>query len=147
MFDGDVHAFHVAQNRATLLLQGGGELSNFDSRGVEELVKFFAERRIVGSDGSQNPGVVERRIERLFQFPHACDDFGIEQRIQVLAGKRLFLQRIEAPQQLNVFLGQRRRIGVREDFNQRDLERRKRERAIKTIAAAVPLSGDAGVAI
>ena len=115
--------------------------------GVKELVEFLAERRIVGSDGGQHSRMVERRIERLFQLADPCDDFRIEQRIQVAGSLRLLLQRIETPQQLHVFLGKRGHIGVGQNFDQGDLERRKRKRAVKTIAAALPLSGDAGVAI
>ena len=64
-----------------------------------------------------------------------------------LAVLGLFLQRIEAPQQLHVLLGQRGHIGVGQNFDQGNLEGRKRKRAIEPIAAALPLSGDARVTI
>ena len=76
---------------------------------MEELVEFLAESRIVGSDGGQHPGMVERRIQRLFEFPDPVMIHPNRAGIQVLTGQRLLLQRIKAPQQLNVFLGQRRR--------------------------------------
>ena len=56
MLDGDVHAFHIAQNGAALLLQGGGEVSYLGGGGVKKIVKLFAESRVVGRDGGQHSG-------------------------------------------------------------------------------------------
>ena len=55
MFDGDVHAFNIAQNRAALFLQGCGEVPYFGGRGVKELVKLFAESCVVGRNRGQHP--------------------------------------------------------------------------------------------
>ena len=55
MLDGDVHTIHVAQNRAALFLQGGGEFSYFGGRGMKELVKLFAKSCVVGRDAWPAP--------------------------------------------------------------------------------------------
>jgi len=122
VFDGDVHAFHIAQNAATLLLQGRGKLSYFGGSSVEELVKLCTESGVVGCDGGQYPGVVERRIERLFELPDPGNDFRLKQRVQVAAVLGFLLQRIEAPQQLHMFLGKKGNVSVGENFDQSDLE-------------------------
>ena len=147
MFDGDVHAFHIAQNRAALFLQGCGEVSYFGGRGVKELVKLFAESRVVGRDRGQHPRMVERRIQRLLELPDPGDDLRLEQRVQVVTVLGLLLQGIEAPQQLHMLLGQRGDIAVGQNFDQRNLEGRKRQRTIEPVAAALPLPGHARMAI
>ena len=91
--------------------------------------------------------MVERRIQRLFEFPDPGDDLRLEQRVQVAAVLGFLLQRIETPQQLHVFLGQKGHVGVGENFNQGDLEGRKRKRTVEPEAAALPLSRHARVAV
>src|ERR1700719_2886694 len=91
--------------------------------------------------------MIERSLERLLQFAHAGNDAGIDQRIEISEPFGFLLQVIEEAQSLHVFLGQRGNVGLSENLKQRDLERRKRKRAVKAVTAALPLAGHARMTI
>ena len=114
---------------------------------MEKLVKLCAESGVVGRDRGQHSRMIERRIQRLFEFADPGDDFRVEQRVQVAAVLGFLPQRVETPQQLHVFLGKEGHIIVGENFNQSDLERRKRKRTVEPKAAALPLSRHARMAV
>src|SRR6202022_999332 len=97
--------------------------------------------------GSQHSGMVEGGIEGLLQLADAGYDLGIEQSIEAAVILALLLKRIESAQELDVLLGKRGDIAVSQNFNQRNLEGREGERAVESIAAPFPLSGDAGVTV
>src|SRR6267378_2379908 len=91
--------------------------------------------------------MIERRIQPLLQLAHPRNDSGVDQRIEVTKTANLFAQRVKAPQQLHVLFWQGRDIGVSQDFNQRNFERRERQRTIKAVAALLPLALDPRMAI
>ena len=66
--------------------------------------------------------MIKRRIQPLLQFAHAPDNTRIDQRVEVAEAGNLFAQRIEAPQQLHMLLGQRRHISIGKNFDQRDFK-------------------------
>jgi len=79
---------------------------------VEKFVKLCAESRVVGRNGGQYSGMIERGIQGLFEFPDPGNDLRLEQRVQVAAVLGFLLQGIETPQQLHVFLGEEGHIVV-----------------------------------
>src|ERR1700730_8190446 len=89
----------------------------------------------------------KRAFQRLLKLTHRLNDAGLEQRVQVTKAQHLFLQRIEAAQDLDMFFRKRWQFGVRQNFNERDLERRKRQRSVQTVAALLPLARDARMTI
>src|SRR3984893_11457740 len=91
--------------------------------------------------------MIEGRIEPLLQFAHPGNDSGVDQRVEITKTANLLAQRIEAPQQLHVLFGEGGNIGVSQDLNQRNLEGRERQRAIKAIAASLSLALNPRMAI
>ena len=105
MIDGDVHTFDVTENTSPLLLQSGSELFYFGGGRMKQTVEVLAESGIVGSEGGQHSGVIERRVQRLFEIADPGNDLRIQKGVQVLEGERFLLQGIESPQQLDMFFG------------------------------------------
>ena len=108
---------------------------------MEQRVELLPKGSVIRSDRGENAGMIEGCIERLLQVAHPGNDAGFEQRIQIAEALSFFLQLIEAAQDLDVLIGQRRRISVGENLQQRDFERRKGKRTIKSKTAALPLAG------
>ena len=143
MFHGDFHAVDGAQDAPAHFVERTGELFDFLQCLAEELVETSAECGVVRSHRCQHARMIKRRIQPLLQFAHARDHAGIHERVEIAEACNFFAHRIEAPQQLHVLLGQRRHVSIRQDFNQRNFERRKRECAIEAVSALLPLSGHA----
>ena len=140
VFDGDVHAFHVAQNAATLLLQGRGELPYLGGGGMKELIELLAESRIVGSDGGQHSGMVKRRIQRLFELADLGDDLGVQQRVQVAAAQG-FLCRGSKCRNSWTCSSENEGTSASAIISIRAISKAKRKRAVQPKAAALPFPG------
>ena len=79
--------------------------------------------------------MIDRLAERGFQIPNAGDDAGIHECGEVLKAICLVEQRAEFTQVLYVLLGEFGHVGLRQDFDQRDFQRRKRRGAVQSIAS------------
>ncbi|MGA2965614.1 MAG: hypothetical protein ABSD64_05330 [Terriglobales bacterium] len=107
---------------------------------VEQRLKTVAECGIVRRERRQHSGMINGFAERGLQLPHARNDVGIHERGEVLKAVRLVQQRAEFAQQLHIVLREYGHVGLGQDFQQRDFERRERDRSIQAIAALFPLA-------
>src|ERR1700691_2737491 len=91
--------------------------------------------------------MIDRFAERSLQLANAGDDARVHERVEILKTICLIKQRAEFTQQLHVLFRKRRNVRFREDFEQRNFKGRKRNRAVESVAAALPLSGNARMSI
>ena len=112
VLDGDFYAIDRGENRSAHFLERLAEILDLTERPHEQFVKLLSERRVVRRNCGQDSGVIERRIEPLFQLAHAPDHARVDQRIEIAKAIDFFNKRVEAAQQLHVFFGKRRDIGV-----------------------------------
>ena len=117
-----IHAIHAAQDGAALVFQFCGKILDLFGCRTEQLVELRTERRIVRRDRRQHSGMEERIFERLLELPYRLNNARLQQRVQVAKTQHLFLERIEAAENLNMIFRKRRQVGVGENFDQSDFE-------------------------
>ena len=77
MVHGDFYAVDRGQNRSAHFFQRLPEILDLSQSLGEQLVKLFAEGRVVGRNCSQHPGMIKRSVQQLLQFSHAPNNAGI----------------------------------------------------------------------
>src|SRR5205085_7336683 len=135
-------AIHRAQDAAAKLFQPVRKILDLVGRFRKESIESVSESRVVWREGGKDTRVIERIAQRSFEFANPLNDAGIDERIEILKTFRFFEQGTKFTQPLHMLFGEDRSFGLRENLEQCNLERRKGQRSIETVAASLPLSGD-----
>src|ERR1700682_5890923 len=146
MFDGDFDAVDRTENAAAKFFKPVREILDFLRGAGEQRMKTIAECGIVRGESGQYSRVINRFAERGLQFPNPRNDAGVHERAEVLKAIRLVEQGAEFAQQLYMIFREYGNVGLRQDFQQRNLKRRQRNRSVEAIATLFPLSSDTRMA-